>query len=142
MNQKNFDKYLRTLNIYDVLVLNLKNKSDRLSFMKFKLNSVNINNYKVFEAVNGYSEENMEIYEKYKCINKSKQKIIKSPGAMGCIMSYKKMFKMYLDDPNFKEDDKLFIMEDDINFHKNFNEEFMKYDHLIKTSDIAYVGAN
>ena len=142
MKNSKFDKYLQTLNIYDVVILNLKTRPDRLSFMKFKLDTVNIKNYNVFEATNGYSAENKHFYKRYVSLNKDQPKMIQSPGAMGCALSYRKMFKMYLDDPRFTENDKLFIMEDDINFHKNFNQEVLNREELIQTSDIVYLGAN
>ena len=137
-----FDDLLKAMNIHQVIVLNLKHRSDRLSFMKLKLSKVNISQYRIFEAIDGYKKENLDIYEKYCNANKDKRKIIQSPGAMGISMSYKKMFEECLNDPNFTDMDKIFVMEDDINFHKNFNQEFLKYIGLIKNSDIVYIGAN
>ena len=134
--------YLKSLNIHDVLILNLKHRTDKLSFMKYKLMNVKIYNYKVFEAINGYSKKNMNIYNNYVFKNKDKIRIINSPGAMGCLMSYKKIFKQYLNDKTFTTKHKLFIMEDDINFHKHFNDELKNYKKLIRTSNIVYVGAN
>lgn len=142
MTDDNFDTCLKSMQIYNVVVLNLKNRPDRLAFMKFKLNNVNINKYQVFEAVNGYTDENIKMYEKYRTLNKEKKQFIQSPGAMGCIMSYKKLFNCYLNDPNFKKNDKLFILEDDVNFHKNFVEKLLEQSCLIKKSDVVYVGAN
>ena len=136
------EDFIKLLNIHDVLILNLKHRPDRLSFMKYKLMNVKISNYKVFEAVNGYSKENMIIYNNYVFKNKNKRMMIKSPGAMGCLMSYKQIFEQYLNNKTFTSKKKLFILEDDVNFHKHFNDELKNYKNLIHTSNIVYIGAN
>lgn len=132
----------KKLNIYQVALLNLRRRPDKLSFMKLKLKHVSIDDYRVFEAIDGSARHNLKIYQKYCTHCKTERRIIQSPAAMGIAMSYKQMFGAYLQDKNFKEGDKVLILEDDINFHNNFNTQLQQYVDLIKTSDIVYVGAN
>ena len=132
------DNFLKkNLKIYDILVINLERRKDRLKYMKFKLKNQGIHDYQIFKAVDGYTSENKKIYNN---INKN-QGNINSNGAVGHLLTYRKITTKYINDKNFKDNQKILLLEDDIYFHKEFNKLIKNHLTIINNCDIVYVGA-
>lgn len=120
------------MNKIDCYCINLKRRLDRKNNMIKKINNICLN-IKFIEAIDGNNPEIVKLYN-----NLYKEKswypgIITSPGAMGLILTWKKILKSNIN----KE--KIIILEDDIYFHNNFNNLFNK---INLNKDIIYLGAN
>ena len=129
--------------ISKVYIINLKRRFDRLIMMKFKLEQMGIYNYEIVEAVDGYTDKNKILYQKYKdnvMLNNNlfyDKPQVNSEGAYGLLLTYRKL--LY----NIENNKNIIIFEDDIVFHKNFYENLFKYDsNFFLTNDIIYLGAN
>jgi glycosyltransferase involved in cell wall biosynthesis len=138
-----WNKFCDINKISKVYIINLKRRIDRLIMMKFKLEKMGIYNYEIVEAVDGYTDENKILYQKYidnVILNNnlfSGKPQVNSEGAYGLLSTYKKL--LY----NIENKKNIIIFEDDIVFHKNFYENLFKYDsNFFLTNDIVYLGAN
>lgn len=121
------DTILTYNNVNNIFVINLKRREDRLLFLKFKLEKINLNNYEIVEAVDGVDTEITKMYTTYRekhllyaknpkfnCkLNQNYP--VNSVGAFGLLMTYKKI----LDNIPLDNSSNVMIFEDDIMFHKN-----------------------
>ena len=57
------DTILRYNNVNKVFVINLKRREDRLLFLKFKLEKINLNNYEIVEDIDGTDTEITKMYK-------------------------------------------------------------------------------
>lgn len=94
-------------------------------------------NYSLFPAINGYSEENIKLYNDYsKKIGELKRyekfndlevkrgkRFIESPGAIGYIKTYIKI----LEDAKKRDYKRILIIEDDVIFKPDFHIQFDKF---------------
>ena len=111
--------YIDQMVLYDkIFLINLETRPDRLKFMTHKLKKVGLNptDYQVISAVNGYSEDMIGLYDRYK-EREYYYGAISSPGSIGIIYTWKKL----LQDCVEKQYDRILIMEDDIYFHKKYH---------------------
>ena len=125
-----------------IYCLNLDSRKDRWNSVskKFKKYGIRANR---FSAVDGSSKE---CIAKYKSIvrndkGKSKKlgyKVIRSSGALGCILSYRKIIKH----AKANGHKKILILEDDVIFSKNFNQEFCKVLDLTRGWKLLYLGSS
>ena len=144
------DTILRYNNVNKVFVINLKRREDRLLFLKFKLEKINLNNYEIVEAIDGTDTEITKMYTTYRekhllyaknpkfnCkLNQNYP--VNSVGAFGLLMTYKKL----LDNIPLDNRSNVMILEDDIMFHNNFGLLLDKQIDRLKTADVLYIGAN
>ena len=126
--------------IKKIFLLNLEKRKDKLDFMKFKLQDVNINDYEIVYGIDGTNDnESKQLYRNY--LNTltqddyvRKQTCIHKETVFAIIKSFKKIFEKVL---SYDNNDYILIFEDDVIFHKNFDLNKIK----IKT-DIVYLGGN
>ena len=123
----NFDK---------IFLINLKTRKDRLEFMLFKLSKTIYKDVKIIEAVNGYSEDIIQFYDKYK--NRKYYGGISSPGAIGLLYTWKNILKECIEN-KYK---KILIFEDDIYFHKNYNNIIEENSKLFDKYNVVLLGGN
>tara|TARA_B100000809_G_scaffold259284_1_gene303999 strand:- start:1477 stop:1851 length:375 start_codon:yes stop_codon:yes gene_type:complete len=120
-----------TLNkIFDkVYVINLKSRRDRYVNMTQKLSKLGIE-FEFVEAVNGYTEENVKLFEEYQSYplddprshqfdKRDKAKKMFGPGAIG----YSKSYKNILLNAKAHGYKKIFCFDDDVLFHNDFDVE-------------------
>ena len=127
---------------FKTYILNLKKRTDKYNFMKFKLNDVGINNYEFFYGIDGELDlQCNKLYYDYLCtispedyVSKNSTYIQRS-SVFAIILSYKNLFEKIISEND--KDDFVMILEDDVIFHKNFN----KY-NLDENEDVVYLGAN
>lgn len=126
-----------------VYLINLKRRIDRLKAMEFKLNKLGIK-YEIIEACDGYSDEYKDywnVYNNYAIEHKLKdfygniRPVITSPGAIGLIFTFIKLFSII--SKNVEQN--ILILEDDVCFHKH-----IKKFHINNNIDydIIYIGHN
>ncbi len=132
-----------------VYVLNLEKRTDRKLSMLQKLNRLGIA-AEFVKAVNGYSPENIAEHQQY--LNRPiggdgshpleveyKRKLIKSPGAWGCLKTFLFILK------NAKKNNYQWILcfEDDVIFHKDFENRFKNATEKIPADwKLLYLGAS
>ena len=123
-------------------LLNLKRRDDKLNFMKFKLNDININNYEIVYGIDGLTDPECEIlYQNYlnsltdnDLIKNLNTPYIHKKTVFAIIKSFKLIFEKVL---NYDDNDYILILEDDIIFNKKFSK--YKFD---LNYDVIYLGAN
>ena len=115
------------LNNCEILLINLRRRNDRLDFMKFKLKDFKYN-ISIWYAIDGYSVENIKLFDTLKDTK------IKSPGALGLLLTYRNLIDYCLD----KNLDRVILLEDDI----YLSDEFLNYDFNSLKEDVIYLGAN
>lgn len=129
-----------------IYVLNLKKRSDRKVAMLQKLGRLGIK-AEFVEAVDGYSQENLEEYNAYleKDIGNhpleisNKRKMIRSEGAWG----YLKTYCAILTDAKKRNFNRIFCFDDDAIFHKDFEELFQQRTQTIPDDwKLLYLGAS
>ena len=126
------------MNCFDkIFLINLRSRLDRLSFMKYKLNQSEIDNYQIVEAVNGYChKEIIDLFnQKYKNVDYY-YGIISSPGAIGLLYTWKKLLQECLN----KNYQRILIFEDDIYFHKEFHKRLKQY--TFQGPNVILLGGN
>lgn len=133
-------------NIKKVFLINLEKRPDRLLLMKFKLEKMGICNYDIIEAIDGNLREYDELYKKYVSNVIQEKKLlcgspqVSSKGAFGLLLTYKKLLSTL---STLSENENIIIFEDDIVFHKNFDEKLLAYeDDFFLSNDIIFLGAN
>ena len=125
------------MNQYDkIFLVNLKTRNDRLTFMKYKLKNANINNFELVEAVNGYSDDMIKLYDQYR--GRKYYGTISSPGAIGLLHTWKNLMKECIE----KNYNRVLILEDDIYFHKNYNKILEDHVRLFDTYNVVLLGGN
>lgn len=119
-----------------IYVINLKRRRDRLIFMEYKLNVLNID-YQIIEAVDGYSDINKQLFDH---LVKNKSVYLTSPGALGIIMTHINI----LNDALNMNYERILIFEDDILFHNDFYNRLDAYKDVIKSNQypLIYLGSN
>jgi GR25 family glycosyltransferase involved in LPS biosynthesis len=115
------------LNKSEILLINLKRRSDRLDFMKYKLRNFEYS-ISIWYSVDGYSSKNINFADSLK------DSRIKSPGALGLLLTYLELIDYCLE----KNLDRVILIEDDI----YISDEFLKYDFNSLKEDVVYLGAN
>ena len=128
-----------------IYILNLKTETKRWNLVENLLKKHNITNYVRFEAINGYTEQNLNEWKQYSqkpFDDREKQlgrKKIGSPGVWGNLKS----LIAILQDFKKKKYKKILFMEDDILLHKNFNEKFSgAVKEIPQNWILLYLGAN
>ena len=117
-------------NVFDkIYLLNLKADTKKLNVMKKKLGMYNIK-YDIFEAIDGKSISNVPLLR------------YGNRGAVGTKQSQLAIVK----DAIYRNYKKILILEDDIIFHKNFDENFNRqYENVLKVNprwDLLYLGCS
>lgn len=116
-----------------IYLINLERRQDRFKKIYNKLSKFNIK-FERFSAIDGSKigvrDEWIQLLE-----NGSK---ISSPGAYGCLMSHLQIIKQ----AKQNKFSKILIFEDDIIFHKEFNNELRKINNVPHDASIIYLGAS
>ena len=123
--------------IFDhIYCINLKRRYDRRILCEHKLNKMNIV-FQFVDAVDGYDTKYDILCNKI--LNKDGT-WIKSRGAIGLILTYIQL----LEDAMIHKYNNILILEDDINFHKNFDKELERTKKNINFNEIdcIWLGAN
>lgn len=117
-----------------IYVINLKRRVDRRIICAKKMQRIGIK-YDFYDAVDGYDEKYNELCKKVET------KI--SRGAIGLILTYMKILDDALCNIQ-KDDDLILILEDDINFHKDFSNKLQLHikNQIFKKTDCVWLGAN
>jgi GR25 family glycosyltransferase involved in LPS biosynthesis len=140
-------KKTMTLNYYfdHIYVLNLDRRPDRLQRMMTELRNNGIFNWTRFKAIDGslpphydewqnYRRQRMTIQEKMKY----QRKAIASAGSWAILKSMYLMLKEAIE-KGYKT---ILVLQDDLLFHKNFVDEFMKLPETVpKNWKLLYLGA-
>lgn len=93
--------------------------------------------YSYFPAIDGSDTSFAHIYEMYKS-KYSHEKQYLTKGALGLIASYSTLLHQIMQ----STDDSILLLEDDVLFNLNFEENIKKYTSEFETYDIVYLGAN
>lgn len=109
----------------NVFLINLEKSRERLEFMKKKLKNIQLS-VKLVNAIDGY-KSNYNIFSTNKSL-----------GSIGLLLTYEKLLRYAIE----KDLPEIFILEDDIYFHKNFNDLFKKNKYLIENKDIIFLGTS
>ena len=126
------------MDIFDkIFVINLRRRTDRRTFMEYKLEKENIYNYEIIDAVDGYEGDIIKLFDMYSN-RKYYYGIITSPGAIGLICTWKKLLKSCIDS-NLK---RILILEDDIYFHKDFASLHKNNLQLYTKYNVVTLGGN
>lgn len=128
--------------LYDnIYLVNLKRRNDRRVFMDYKLSLYNIK-CQLVEGIDGANDKTIQqLYEYFLSLN-LKPEYKTSAGAIAIIFTFRQILKDAID----KKYSRILILEDDIIFHKNFD-ELLKSNHselqsLHENYPIVYLGAN
>jgi GR25 family glycosyltransferase involved in LPS biosynthesis len=127
-----------------IYVLNLEKHNDRKKYMLNEFKKYNINNYKFWSAINGNDDKYIDdFWDKYSKIPFTKReknlgrKLIGSKGVLANLLSVRDII-IDAKKNNYK---KILFLEDDVIFHKNFNEEFTRITSKISNNwKILYLG--
>jgi len=126
-------------NIIDIIIINLKNRSDKKLYMINQMNKLNIINYKFFDAFK-LSKEQLNNYDFIKSESfLNNLNINYVLGASGCKISHYELIK------NLENNNKFtLILEDDVVLETNFlNYIFTALKQLYeKKFDLLYLGCN
>lgn len=115
----------------NIYLINLERRTDKLEKVSKKLCKLNIK----FEKFNAVDGSNIKIRDEWiQCLEKGSR--ITSPGAYGCLLSHLQIIKNAKQE-NFKN---ILIFEDDIIFHKEFNNELRKLNSVPNDYSIIYLG--
>jgi len=126
INYNNSDIHDNILNNYPIFIINLKDNHERRDYINYLMQRMKINyNLVVVDKID------CDIYDK---IGRENIKIDKNK--LGCIISHLFCIKLCIDS-NYK---KFIIFEDDIIFHKRFN-ELCTFDLLNEDFDMLMLGA-
>lgn len=122
-----------------VFLINLKKRVDRNLFSRYKLRNVDLQ-VVLWTAEDGYTPENISLFNEYKKNLKGERQYINSAGALGLLLTYKKLIQ-YCKEKKYKS---VCILEDDFYFIKNFMQELKRHEKLgcFKDYNIVYLGAN
>lgn len=93
-------------NFGPIYVINLESRKDRLDYIKDEFNKQNINNYQIFKATDGSSEDLSLIVENFNNLGISKNEI-------ACSVSHLNAIKHWLEN---SDSEYAIVMEDDISF--------------------------
>ena len=96
-----------------IYVLNLDHRVDRMNKMREKLSKNGIKNFKRFPAINGYQKPHVDHWRRQKYF-------FDTPGAYGVLMSAYFIIQDAIKNKYYQ----ILILEDDVLFHKDFNNLF------------------
>ena len=152
--RKSIEKYVKELppihiHLPPIYVIHLSDKKDLFEHLKNQFHYTKILNYTFFDAINGYEDEKvLALYDQYKELYNEKkipqvtltvEKMhIHNEGALGVIFSTIELYKKI----NETSIDHAFILEDDVYFHKNFNELYTVTNTDLQGKDFIYMGYN
>ena len=141
-----------------IYILNLESEKWKYYLLLKKINKIPmLNNLKIerIEAINGKERKNIIIYQKYKKLYIDRKKkilsnikfkyflknnknigLFRSYGSFGCLLSNIKIIENAIDN-NYEN---ILILQDDIYFHKNFNNLFSEYLRKIEHFTGIYLG--
>lgn len=126
-----------TLDIKDkkgnIKIINLKRREDRKENMIKKLQEANISNYEFIEAVDGQKLEATKNLEKLFRNNDFGSR----RGVIGAALSHYNLWKELIEDDEYNY---YIIMEDDINFCKDFKEKFNKIKNKMEEKEFLFLG--
>lgn len=136
-----------TLNFYfdHTYVLNLDRRPDRLKSMRSSLKKAGIYNWTRWSALDGKESPHYDEYANYRRSRMTftekrryHRKAIGSPGSWAILKS---MYLM-LTDAIEKKYQTILVLQDDLLFHKKFNEEFLKIPTTVpKNWKLLFIGA-
>lgn len=112
-DQYSFENYFQ-----QIYIINLKRRPDRLESIKKRLSRQNIQKYQIIEAVDGQNPDIIKYYN-WKSRN---HHFFESAGALGVLLSALKILK----DAWEKKYERFLILEDDVVFTHNFQNDFTK----------------
>lgn len=123
----------------NIYVINLDYRIDRLLMINYKLNELGLK----FNKISGMlGSDNREDYERYVSFIKYCQqtnipviKELNGIGAYGLLLTY-----YYKISTLYKLNTHIFILEDDCCFHQNFINLLIKYEEIINTHDVIWLG--
>ena len=130
-----------------IYVLNLDRRIDRWDRMKILLEKNHITNYRRFSGVDAKDPEinaQWEVYRKHpppevSRRNKGKRKGIPSAGSLAILIGMRKM----LEDAIRYQHRRILVLQDDLIFHKQFENEFMKMNNYVPVDwKLLYLGAS
>ena len=138
LNNIQFDNKISLNDIVDkIYVINLNRRPDRMERMKKILKEYNIV-YERFPAIDGNDINVMAEWYNIKNTKNTKNTIISTVNAYGCLLSHLEIIKLAKKN-NYK---RVLIFEDDLRFHKNFDNEIKKIRYLPDNWKILYLGAS
>lgn len=121
----------------NIYLVNLDTRIDRETFMKYKLDKLGLS----FTRIGGilgydYKDRYYNYMRQFTQREIKENKNINSLGAYGLLLTYiKKICPLYKSINNH-----VLIIEDDICFHKDFNNMLEKYNYLTKNNDVIWFG--
>lgn len=125
-----------------IFIINLDRRNDRWKKMEHKLKKNNIHNYQRISAIDGELCQN-KIHEKHtlfckmiqNSIDSKKQPLLK--GEVGLILSTIEVLKIAIKN-KYK---RILLLDDDILFHKDFNNQFINIIKNVKDWRLLYLGS-
>ena len=143
-NNTNFNKLIwaQKLNIKNIFLINLDHEIDKLLLMKYKLANINIPFNYITRIKGIFGNKDIKCLEFYDSIKYNSDNNINSVSAVGILFTFKKLFNSINLNQNLNN--KYLFLEDDICFHKNFNDKINYFINNFNTNtyDIIYLGAN
>jgi GR25 family glycosyltransferase involved in LPS biosynthesis len=125
---------LHPLDFNHIYVINLPRRTDRLASVRNRLKDIGwTDNYEVFLAVDG-----RDCIQDYQNQCRSLERtLIKTPGAYGLLKTYQRL----VDDALAHKYERILVLEDDVYFHRQFNDLL----NIVKVGDspsVIYLGSN
>lgn len=126
-------------NLFDIIIINLKDRKDKKKYMINQMDNLNINNYKFFEGIKISKDEltNYNYIKSESFLNNLNINYV--IGSAGCKISHYEIIK------NIKNNNKYtIILEDDVVLEYNFMYYIMNSLQQIKNKyfDLLYLGCN
>jgi len=136
IKEKKFNKSNNFINNYfdNVYVLNLDSRPDKMRSIKKRLNKFDIE----YERWPASGPGDKEVAENFLKTKKNKDALIKTIGAMGCLISHRKIIK----DAMIKGYSRILIFEDDAMFDPEIKTKVKKIDSLQKNWGLVYLGGS
>ena len=124
-----------TLNNFvdNIYVINLQRRDDKFTKISKILQNLDIK-YEKYDAIDG---SDVKIRDEWiQCLEKGS--LITTPGAYGCLLSHLQVIKNAKQN-NYKN---ILILEDDVVFHKSFNDQLQKINCIPADYSIIYLGTS
>lgn len=136
--------------IFDkIYVITIEEDDSNIKLIDSYFKKYNID-YELFKGINGINNnKSIQYYNKYLSLNKKdkrihelernyKQKMIRSVGAMGYLLTW----ELILEDAIKNKYNKIMIFDDDVLFDKHFNQKINDILHNIKKFKLLYLGCS
>jgi len=140
-------KKVLTPNYYfdHIYLLNMDRRTDRLRYMEKELKSHGIFNWSRWPGLDGKKSPHYDEWSNYRrqrmTMKEKRQYHRKAIGSAGSCAFLKSMYLM-LQDAIRKKYKTILVLQDDLLFHKNFEEEFMRIPERVpKNWKLLYLGA-